>query len=75
MKAAPTTIKAARAAKDETKRRLANRAGVVGVGLTRRGAGYVVKVNLGTPVNRASIQQALSGLPVVCEVVGTIRKR
>jgi PII-like signaling protein len=75
MPAAPTTIKAARAAKNETKRRLANRTGIVGVGVTRRGTGYVVKVNLGRPVNPALILQELNDLPVVFEVVGSIRKR
>lgn len=72
---ATATIEAARAAKDKVKRTLADRAGIVGVGVTRRGKGYAVKVNLARSADRASMPRNLSGVPVVFEVVGAVRKR
>jgi len=72
---AHATIEKARAAKDEAKRRLADRADVVGVGVTRRGKGYAVKVNLGQAVDPTSVPHSLKGVPLVFEVVGKLRKR
>jgi len=69
------TIGAARAAKEETKRRLADCADVVGVGVTRSGEGYAVKVNLCSRADAAMLPQRVKGVPVVFEVVGAIRKR
>jgi len=69
------TLGAARAAKEEAKRQLADKADVVGVGLTKaKAGGYAVKVN----VKNAPAQpmpKKVQGVPLVVEVVGTIRKR
>jgi hypothetical protein len=69
------TLEAARAAKEEAKRRFSDRGGIVGIGVTRHGKGYAVKVNLGGGVDPATLPQTVNGVPVVFEVVGTIRKR
>lgn len=75
MPAAHATIEAARAAKDKVKRTLADRADIVGVGVSRRGKGYVVKVNVARLMDPGAVPHTLNGVPVVFEVVGTIRKR
>ena len=75
MREAPVTIEAARAAKEEGKRLLAGRADVVGIGVTRHGNGYAVKVNLADAADSATLPQAVNGVPVIVEVVGKIRKR
>jgi hypothetical protein len=75
MTEAPATIETARAAKAEAKRRFAGRTDIVGIGVTRHGKGYAVKVNLGAAVDLASLPQTLNGVPVIFEVVGSIRKR
>jgi hypothetical protein len=75
MAESPITLEAARAAKDETKRRLADCADVVGVGVTRSSRGYAVKVNLCGAVDRARLPRMVKGVPLVFEVVGKIRKR
>jgi hypothetical protein len=75
MAESPVTIEAARAAKDEAKRRFAECAEVVGVGVCRSGKGYAVKVNLCGAVNRARLPRMVKGVPLVFEVVGKIRKR
>ena len=48
------TIDAARAAKAHAKQRLAGVPGMVGLGLTRQGDGYALKVNLQAPVKAAA---------------------
>lgn len=75
MPEAPATIESARAAKEEAKRRLAGRTDIVGIGVTRHGKGYAVKVNLGNAVDTATLPQTVNGVPVIFEVVGGIRKR
>ena len=75
MSEAPATIEAARAAKEEAKRRFASRTDIVGIGVTRHGKGYAVKVNLGSAVDLAALPQTVNGVPVIFEVVGSIRKR
>lgn len=69
------TLEAARAAKEEAQRQLADKAEVVGVGLTKaKKGGYAVKVN----VKKAPAEPMpanVQGVPLVVEVVGTIRKR
>jgi hypothetical protein len=69
-----STIEDARSAKAEARQRLSGVPGVVGVGLTRQGEGYAVKVNLQDD-QRDLVPDELSGVPVVVEVVGKIRKR
>lgn len=70
------TLNAARCAKDEAKRQVAATADVVGVGLTkaRTGGGYAVKVNV-RAAPKLPVPETVQGVPVVVEVVGTIRKR
>jgi len=48
---------------------------IVGIGVTRQGKGYAVKVNLGSAADLAAPPQALNGVPMICEVVGAIRRR
>ncbi len=55
-----------------TFRRLAK---VVGVGITQIDGGYGIKVNLGQPPPPGvRLPEAVDGVPVHVEVVGTIRK-
>ena len=70
------TLDEARAAKPLVERQLASLAGVVGVGITRVGRGYGVKVNLSqAPATPAEIPAEVAGVPVRIEVVGVVRKR
>jgi len=70
------TLEDARSAKAEAKRQLAAKADVVGVGLTKAktGGGYAVKVNV-KKMPAEPVPETVQGVPVVVEVVGTIRKR
>lgn len=48
---------------------------VVGVGITQIDGGYGIKVNLGQPPPPGvRLPEAVDGVPVHVEVVGTIRK-
>ena len=69
------TLESARAAKAEARRQVADKAEVVGVGLTKaKQGGYAVKVNVKkTPTG--PMPANVQGVPLVVEVVGTIRKR
>lgn len=70
------SIEQARAAKDKAKAALAHIPGVVGIGLTKVGDDYALKVNLREkPPAGATVPQSIAGVPVTVEVVGTIRKR
>ena len=48
---------------------------IVGIGVTRQGKGYAAKVNLGSAVDLAALPRTVNGVPVIFEVVGSIRKR
>lgn len=64
----------ARAAKERAKSLFAGRASVVGIGLTRVGDGYGVKVNLEAPPPAdAGLPETIDGVPVRIEVIGTVR--
>lgn len=66
----------ARAAKEQARSLFAGKAAVVGVGLTRVGAGYGVKVNLEAPPDpETDLPETIDGVPVRIEVIGTIRPR
>jgi hypothetical protein len=66
----------ARAAKERAKSIFAGHASVVGIGLTRVGDGYGVKVNLDAPpASDATLPEMIDGVPVRIEVVGPIRPR
>jgi hypothetical protein len=66
----------ARAAKERAKALLADKASVVGIGITRVGDSYGVKVNLdASPAADAGLPETIDGVPIRIETVGSIRKR
>ncbi len=66
----------ARAARERAKSLFAGKAAVVGIGLTRVGDGYGVKVNLESPpAANARLPETIDGVPVRIEVVGKGRTR
>jgi hypothetical protein len=70
------SIDQARRAKESAKSALADLPGVVGVGLTKIGDDYAVKVNLREALpGGVSVPKQIEGVPVCVEVVGAIRKR
>lgn len=70
------TLDNARAAKARAVELFRPLADVVGVGITRIGQGYAVKVNLrNPPAPGIKIPHEVEGVPVQVEVVGAIRKR
>ncbi len=70
------TLEQARAAKERVRGLCAKKAQVVGVGITRLGAGFGVKVNLASqPEAGVELPQEVDGVPIRVEVVGAIRKR
>lgn len=75
---ADAPLEAARAAKPAVERAFAalgDGVGVVGVGITRIGAGYGVKVNLSAaPRPDVVLPENVAGVPVRVEIVGQIRK-
>jgi len=71
----PCTLEEARAAKARAMEVFRRKATVVGVGITRIGGGYGVKVNLETsPTPNVELPETIDGVPVRVEVVGRIRK-
>lgn len=76
VKRAGTTLEAARAAKAEASARFSKLAAVNGVGITRIGDGYGVKINLAEPpAADVELPDVVNGVPVVVEIVGRISKR
>jgi hypothetical protein len=72
----PISLEQARAAKDSAKALLAALPGVVGVGITRVGEDYALKVNLREPLPAGvSVPERIGDVPVRVEVVGRITKR
>ena len=70
------TLEEARAAKRCVIEVFGKLAAVVGVGITRVGGGYGVKVNLREePGAGVNLPQDVDGVPVLVEVVGRVRKR
>lgn len=70
------TLEQARAAKESAKAQLADLPGVVGVGITKLGADYALKVNLDAPLpSGVSAPEHIGNVPVCVEVVGRITKR
>lgn len=70
------SIEQARQAKQSAKSVLAKVPGVVGVGLTKVGDDYALKVNLREtlPAN-ITVPEHIEGVPVRVEIVGSIKKR
>lgn len=70
------SLEAARAAKSKLARKLSRLAQVNGVGITRVGTGYGIKINLvAQPPAGVAIPEEIDGVPVVLEVVGRISMR
>ena len=69
-----STLEEARAAKAKAVELLAALP-VVGVGITRIGDGYGLKVNLSENVAANAVPAQVTGVPIRTEVVGEIRKR
>ena len=70
------TIDQARAAKDAARTSLADIPGVVGIGLTKLGKDYALKVNLESELPKGvSVPASIAGVRVCVEIVGVIRKR
>jgi len=68
------TLDEARAAKSEAASVFGSLATVVGVGITRIGAGNGLKINL-REKTAAALPKEIIGVPVLVEVVGPIEKR
>lgn len=68
------SIQQARKAKGTLARTLADAKGLVGLGITKVGKDYAVKVNFSTEPQKR-VPSTLAGVPVRVEVVGKIRKR
>ena len=72
----PVSLEQARAAKDSAKALLATLPGVVGVGITKVGEDYALKVNLREPLPAGvSAPERVDDVLVKVEVVGRITKR
>lgn len=74
MRARSCTLEEARAAKRKAVAQLAGVAELNGIGITRIGKGYGLKINLTRAVARV-LPEEVDGVPVRVEVVGTIRAR
>ncbi len=71
-----TDIEKARAAKAKFLGRFAGLTQLNGVGITRVGGGFGVKVNLSEkPASGTELPQDIDGVPIVVELVGKISKR
>lgn len=70
------SLKQAQAAKAAAKRIVLRVDKAAGVGITRVGNDYAVKVNLSVPLRDASsIPKSIDGVAVKVEVIGAIRPR
>ena len=70
------SLNEARAAKVTAAEAFGRLAEVAGIGITRLGDGYGLKVNLSRPPRSASpLPTEIAGVPVRVEVVGQIRKQ
>jgi hypothetical protein len=70
------TLEQARSAKESAKAMLAALPGVVGVGITKIGDDYALKVNLSAELPKGvSVPKRIGDVPVCVEVVGKITKR
>jgi hypothetical protein len=69
------TLQQARAAKVKVARMVSGHPDVNGVGITKDGNGYAVKLNLSGRTNGDPLPKQIDGVPVKVETVGPIRKR
>ena len=76
MAGSDVTLAEARAAKPKAKRVFDELGSVTGVGLTRRGSDYAVKVLLAEPLEHPDeCPDKIDGVPVVVQVVGQLHKQ
>jgi hypothetical protein len=69
-------LDAAREAKEKARTIFSRHGTVNGIGLTRMGERYAVKVNFESePHDRAGMPIEIGGVPVVVQVVGTLHKQ
>lgn len=72
----PISLEQARAAKESAKVLLTALPGVVGIGITKVGEDYALKVNLRAPLPAGvSAPERIGDVPVKVEVVGRIARR
>jgi hypothetical protein len=71
----PTSLSRARRAKKRAVHAFSHLACVTGVGITRVGDGYAVKVNLSEPADPGDLPAEIDGVRVCVEVTGKIRPR
>lgn len=71
----PATLDDARRAKAAISVAIGDGAQVMGVGVTKVGDSYAVKVNLQRHPAKASLPTECEGVPVVYEIVGQISSR
>ena len=73
---AACTLEKARAAKEEAHGVFARLATVAGIGVTRVGRGYGLKINVeSAPAGKRALPTEVRGVPVRIEVVGAVRKQ
>lgn len=70
----PISLDQARKARDALSRKLEGLEGLVGIGITKSGEDYAVKVNVDS-LPEKPIPESIAGVAVKLEVVGKIRKR
>ncbi|MBI2425189.1 MAG: hypothetical protein HYV27_20350 [Candidatus Hydrogenedentes bacterium] len=71
-----TSLEQARAAKPRVRDLLRGVPQLTGVGITRVGEGYAVKVNLSGPSDAgAALPSEIDGVPIRVEIIGTVTKR
>ena len=70
-----TTLDSARLAKAKLTSILATARNVVGIGITRVGGGFGLKVNLSDRDESVTVPSEVDGVPIVVEVIGRITKR
>lgn len=76
MKDAAQCLAEAREAKEKAKEIFSRFGSVNGVGLSRQGDGYAVKVNFeAEPQDQAHMPREIGGIPVIVRVVGQIHKQ
>jgi hypothetical protein len=69
------TLESARQAKAKLNSILDGVGNVVGIGITRVGVGFGVKVNLSDGADAALVPSEVEGVPVIVEVTGRITKQ
>jgi hypothetical protein len=70
----PISLDKARKAKNALTKKLKGVEGLVGIGITKSGEDYAVKVNFDSPP-KEPIPSSIAGVPILVEVVGRIRKQ